>query len=55
MQDISEMAKVGAPSKKNDTGTSSSPRQQRRAHQKFVDRVRGLAAFADRPDDERPI
>src|SRR5580700_12131924 len=28
-------------------------RQQRRSHQKLVDRVRGLAAFADRPDDER--
>src|SRR5438094_6950157 len=30
-----------------------SARQRRRAHQKLVDRVRGLAPFADRPDHQR--
>src|SRR5262249_48881942 len=34
-------------------GFSRSARQPRRSHQKFVDRVRGLAAFADRPDHQR--
>src|SRR5215470_11308942 len=29
------------------------PRQRGRAHQKLVDRVRGLASFADRPDHQR--
>src|SRR5580704_5448601 len=28
-------------------------RQLRRSHQEFVDSVRGLAAFADRPDHQR--
>ena len=31
----------------------TSCRQHRRAHQRLVDRARGLAAFADRPDDQR--
>ena len=32
---------------------SLSARQRRRSHQELVDRVRALAAFADRPDDQR--
>src|SRR6185312_3605084 len=28
-------------------------RQRRRSHQEFVNRMRALAAFADRPDDQR--
>ena len=30
-----------------------STRQRRRSHQEFVDGVRSLASFADRPDDQR--
>src|SRR5688572_33045582 len=35
------------------TGWVLSARQGALAHEELVDRLRGLAAFADRPDDER--
>ena len=46
---------TGSPSGRRDQSRSSAvlPRQVRRAHQELVDRVRGLAAFADRPHHQR--